>query len=164
MDGFQRDLVDLLPRLRRMARVITRHPADADDLVQTAIERAFQHRAQWSPGTRLDSWMFRIMKNAWIDEMRHRGRTERVFAAEGAVDAVADASIAPIETRLAASEAERALASLPEDQRLAVALVLIEGLSYREAAEALEIPMGTLTSRLVRGRMALVEQLEGMDG
>jgi len=164
LDGFQRDLVDLLPRLRRMARVITRHQADADDLVQTAIERAFQHRAQWNPGTRLDSWMFRIMKNAWIDETRLRSRRERVFAHEGAADAVADASIASMETRLAASEAERALAALPEDQRLAVALVLIEGLSYREAAEALEIPMGTLTSRLVRGRMALVEQLEGMDG
>ena len=147
-----------------MARAITRHAADADDLVQTAIERAFQHRAQWSPGTRLDSWMFRIMKNAWIDETRQRARAGRVFTADGAVEAVADRSVATMETRLAASAAERALAALPEDQRLAVALVLIEGLSYREAAEALEIPMGTLTSRLVRGRMALVEQLEGMDG
>ena len=164
MDGFQRDLVALLPRLRRMARVITRHAADADDLVQTAIERAFQHRAQWSPGTRLDSWMFRIMKNAWIDETRQRTRRGRVMAEDDALDRVADASIPDMETRLTASAAERALAALPEDQRLAVALVLVEGLSYREAAEALEIPMGTLTSRLVRGRMALVEQLDGLDG
>jgi RNA polymerase sigma-70 factor (ECF subfamily) len=164
LDRFQSDLVDLLPRLRRMARVMTRHAADADDLVQTAIERAFLHQAQWTPGTRLDSWMFRIMKNAWIDETRQRKRAGRVFADEGGLDSVADRTIPAIETRLAASAAERALAGLPDEQRMAVALVLIEGLSYREAAETLEIPMGTLTSRLVRGRMALAEQLEGMDG
>ena len=163
MDGFQRDLVDLLPRLRRMARVITGPGADADDLVQTAIERALRSRAQWSPGTRLDSWMFRIMKNAWIDEMRGRTRSGRVFSEEGEVEQIADRSIASMETRLEASAAERALEALPEDQRLAVALVLVEGLSYREAAEALDIPMGTLTSRLVRGRTALVAQLDGMD-
>ena len=163
MDGFQRDLVDLLPRLRRMARVITGPGADADDLVQTAIERGLRSRAQWSPGTRLDSWMFRIMKNAWIDETRSRTRSGRVFSEEGEVEQVADRSIASMETRLEASAAERALEALPEDQRLAVALVLVEGLSYREAAEALDIPMGTLTSRLVRGRTALVAQLDGMD-
>ena len=164
MDGFQRDLVDLLPRLRRMARVITRHAADADDLVQTAIERAFLHRDQWRDGTRLDSWIFRIMKNAWIDEMRGRTRSGRVFTDESEIERIADNTIATMETRLEASAAERALAELPEDQRLAVALVLVEGLSYREAAEVLDIPMGTLTSRLVRGRLALVAQLEGLEG
>ncbi len=164
MDGFQRDLVDLLPRLRRMARVITRHAADADDLVQTAIERAFGHRDQWRPGTRLDSWIFRIMKNAWIDEMRARNRSGRVFTDENEIERVADGAIPAMEIRLEAAAAERALAALPDDQRLAVALVLVEGLSYREAAEALEIPMGTLTSRLVRGRLALVAQLEGLEG
>jgi RNA polymerase sigma-70 factor (ECF subfamily) len=78
-------------------------------------------------------------------------------------EGVADAAFASIETRLAASAAEHALAELPEDQRMAVALVLIEGLSYREAADVLEIPMGTLTSRLVRGRLALQERLEGAE-
>jgi RNA polymerase sigma-70 factor (ECF subfamily) len=163
LDGFQRDLVDLLPRMRRMARVITGPGADADDLVQTAIERALRSRAQWTQGTRLDSWMFRIMKNAWIDEARSRTRSARVFSEEGELEQVADRSIASMETRLEASAAERALEALPEDQRLAVALVLVEGLSYREAAEALDIPMGTLTSRLVRGRTALAAQLDGMD-
>jgi len=163
LDGFQRDLVDLLPRLRRMGRVIARDPADADDLVQTAIERALNHKDQWSPGTRLDSWMFRIMKNAWIDETRRRSRSGGVSADPNDIERVADGAIPSMETRLAASAAERALANLPEDQRLAVALVLVEGLSYQEAAATLDIPMGTLTSRLVRGRMALVAQLEGTE-
>ncbi len=161
MDGFQSQIVALLPRLRRLARVLTRDAADADDLVQMAVERALDRRGQWAPGTRLDSWTFRIMKNAWIDETRSRGRKGRVFAAPEEGERIADGSIAAMETRLAAVEAERALNDLPEDQRLAIALVLIEGLSYKEAAEVLEVPMGTVTSRLVRGRTALMARLGG---
>jgi RNA polymerase sigma factor (sigma-70 family) len=161
LDGFQSQIVELLPRLRRLARVLTRNAADADDLVQIAVERALERRGQWAPGTRLDSWTFRIMKNAWIDETRSRGRKGRVFAAPEEGERVADATIASMETRLQAAEAERALNELPEDQRLAIALVLIEGLSYKEAAEVLEVPMGTVTSRLVRGRTALMARLGG---
>ena len=163
MDAFQTDLVELLPRLRRLARVLARDFADADDLVQLAVERALVRREQWQAGTRLDSWMFRIMKNAWIDETRARARTGKVIQAGVEADQIADAGVASMELRLEASAAERALAALPEDQRLAVALVLIDGLSYREAADVLEVPMGTLTSRLVRGRMALQESLEGAE-
>jgi len=158
LDEFQTEIVVLLPRLRRMARVLARNPADADDLVQVAVERALERRSQWAPGTRLDGWVFRIMKNAWIDETRSRTRKGRVFAPEAEGDRVADDRIASMETRLEASAMERALAALPEEQRLPIALVLIEGLSYKEAAEVLEIPMGTVTSRLVRGRMALMAQ------
>lgn len=160
MDAFQQEIVELLPRLRRLARVIARDFADADDLVQLTVERALVRQDLWQAGTRLDSWMFRIMKNAWIDETRARTRTGRLIDSEAEAELVADAAFAPMEVRLAASAAERALSDLPEDQRTAVALVLIEGLSYREAADVLEIPVGTLTSRLVRGRMALQERLE----
>jgi RNA polymerase sigma factor (sigma-70 family) len=163
LDRFQREMVDLLPRLRRLARVMARDFADADDLVQLCVERALGRRDQWRPGTRLDSWMFRIMKNAWIDETRARARTARVIDQGVEADHIADGRVAAMELRLEANAAERALAELPEDQRLAVALVLIDGLSYREAAEVLEIPMGTLTSRLVRGRMALQARLEGAE-
>ena len=163
MDRFQREVVDLLPRLRRLARVMARDFADADDLVQICVERALERRDQWRAGTRLDSWMFKIMKNAWIDETRARARVRKVVEAGAETEQIADPGIASIEARLQASAAERALAALPDDQRLAIALVLIEGLSYREAAEALEVPIGTLTSRLVRGRMALQESLEGAE-
>ena len=163
MDESQRDVVDLLPRMRRLARVMARDFADADDLVQLAVERALNRRNQWRPGTRLDSWMFRIMKNAWIDEVRARARTGRVMQAGVQAEDVADPGVAPMELRSQAQAAERAVAELPEDQRLAVALVLIDGLSYREAAEVLGVPMGTLTNRLVRGRMALLERLQGVE-
>ena len=156
----QRQIVELLPRLRRLARVLAREPADADDLVQVTVERAIVARAQWRPGTRLDSWMFRIMKNAWIDETRARRRRAAVLAPAEAGEQVGDAGARLVVARLEAGDVERAIARLPEEQRLAVALVLIEGLSYKEAAEVLEVPQGTLTSRLVRGRQALLAELE----
>lgn len=155
MDSFQTEMLALLPRLRRMARVLAWEPADADDLSQLTVERALLRRDQWRPGTRLDSWMFRIMRNAWIDEARARQRRGRVLAPPEAGALAADPSAPSLEARLQASAVERALEALPEDQRVAVALVLIEGLSYQEAADSLEVPMGTLTSRLARGRATL---------
>ena len=161
MKRLEREIVDLLPRLRRLARALARDPADADDLVQVTVERGLARRGQWVPGTRLDSWMFRIMKNAWIDEARARGRHAKVLAPEEAGERVGSDGAAAMEARLAAADVERAMSRLPEDQRLAVALVLVEGLSYKDAADVLEVPQGTLTSRLVRGRAALIADLQG---
>ena len=105
----------------------------------------------------MDSWMYRIMRNAWIDTTRSRGRSAETF-----VEAEAGASVGGdggAEARVALGEVEAAMRALPAEQREAVALVLVEGLAYREAADVLDIPMGTLTSRLVRGRQALMVQL-----
>ena len=157
-DAFREELAALLPRLRRFGRVITRNVADADDLVQVAVEKALTHAGQWRPGSRMDSWMFGIMKNAWIDEVRARRRRERVHAPEEAGATVGDASAA---ARDIALSVEAAMAQLPEEQRMAIALVLVEGLSYKDAAAALEIPIGTLTSRLARGRETLQALLGG---
>jgi len=74
--SFEDELAALLPRLRRFAHALSRNAADADDLTQAAIERALRSRAQWEPGTRLDSWLYRIMRNLWIDTVRSRGRKE----------------------------------------------------------------------------------------
>jgi RNA polymerase sigma-70 factor (ECF subfamily) len=160
-DDVRAQLAELLPRLRRFARVITRNVADADDLVQVAVEKALARAAQWRPGSRLDNWMFGIMKNAWIDEIRSRRRRERVHAPEEAGATVGDASAA---SRDIALSVQAAMARLPEEQRMAIALVLVEGLSYKDAAESLGIPMGTLTSRLARGREALQVLLGGNGG
>lgn len=149
----------MLPRLRRFARALARVPADADDLTQAAIEKALKARQQWAPGTRMDSWMYRIMRNAWIDTARMRTRAAETFVSEEAGENVADGGAEAIEAHVEVGEVERAMALLPDEQREAVALVLIEGLAYREAADVLEIPMGTLTSRLVRGRQALIARL-----
>jgi len=161
LESFHRDLVALLPRLRRFARSLTRDMSDADDLTQVAVEHALARRDQWRPDTNLGAWVFRIMKNAWIDETRSRTRRGRVLAAEEEGQAVADVRTPDLDTRLAVNAVERAMSNLPDDQRIAVSLVLVEGLSYREAAEVLDVPMGTLTSRLVRGRVALMAELGG---
>ena len=151
----------LLPRLRRFARTIARHTADADDLVQITVERALLRLDQWRADTRLESWMFTIMKNAWIDEVRARVRRARVLAPEEAGENVGDCSA---EAQVTAMSVEAAMARLPDDQRIAVGLVLVEGLSYKEAAAVAEIPMGTLTSRLARGREALMRMLSNGGG
>jgi len=153
-------IVTLLPRLRRFARNLTRNPHDADDVVQIAVERALTRLDQWRSGARLDSWMFKIVRNAWIDELRSRGRRGKVFLAAEAGENVGTDSMAR-ETELLSVQS--AMARLPEDQREAVSLVLVEGLPYREAAEVLDVPIGTLTSRLARGREAL-QALLGTEG
>jgi RNA polymerase sigma factor (sigma-70 family) len=142
----------LLPRLRRFARTITFNREDADDLVQIAVERALNRSAQWEAGTRLDSWIFRIMKNAWIDEVRSRIRRDAVFAPEAAGEHVGDDYAEAHQQRMAI---QKAISLLSEDHRIVIGLVLVDGLPYKEAAEVLEVPMGTLTSRLARAREAL---------
>ena len=149
-------ILDVLPRLRRFARTITRNLADADDLVQVAIERALLRYSQWRPESRFESWMFGIMRNAWIDEVRARRRRDRVLVPEDLGENIGDTASQAQQNMLAV---RRAMAALPEEQRLVVALVLVEGLSYKEAAEALDVPIGTVTSRLARGREALQKQL-----
>lgn len=157
IEQVRQHIVALLPRLRRFGRTITHHAADADDLVQISIERALLRYEQWRPDSRFESWMFGIMRNAWIDEVRSRGRHGKVLAPEEAGLNVGDNAS---EAQLRMLSVQTAMATLPDEQRLAVALVLIEGLSYKEAAEALDVPIGTLTSRLARGREALQKQLE----
>ena len=146
------DIAALLPRLRRFARAITYHREDGDDLVQVALERALSRTAQWEQGTRLDAWIFRIMKNAWIDELRSRTRRDQVFAPEEAGEHVGDNFAEAHQLRLAI---EKSMSKLSDDHRIVIGLVLVDGLPYKEAAEVLEIPMGTLTSRLARAREAL---------
>lgn len=155
--AFETELLALLPRLRRFARSLTHDGADADDLCQVTIEKALMARGSWQAGTRLDSWMYRIMRNAWIDTARARSRAAETFVAEEAGLGVGGAGNA--EARVALNEVDAAMHTLPDEQREAVALVLVEGMAYKEAAEILDIPMGTLTSRLVRGRQALMARL-----
>lgn len=156
------EIAALLPRLRRFGRTLARHREDADDLVQIAVERALTRTEQWAPGTRLDSWMFRIMQNAWIDEVRARERRAQTFVPEEQVDAVGVATNdVRFDAQLDALAVRRAVAQLSDDQRAVVGLVLVEGFAYQEAAEVLQIPVGTLTSRLARAREALQKALGG---
>ena len=158
IDQLRAQLPALLPRLRRFARAIARHAADADDVLQIALERALTRADQWNTTLRLESWMFGIVRNAWIDEVRSRSRRNTVFVAEAHGESVGyDA----MECETTMMSVQAAMSQLPEEQRTAVALVLVEGLSYKEAAAVMEIPIGTLTSRLARGREALQSMLGG---
>lgn len=157
--AFENELLALLPRLRRFARGLTHHPADADDLCQAAIERALKSRDQWQEGTRLDSWMYRITRNIWIDNRRAVARRGIHNDIDDGVMQIADDSHRRMEASLELNDVDKAMALLPDEQREAVTLVLVEGYAYKEAAEILEVPIGTLTSRLVRGREALIRQL-----
>jgi RNA polymerase sigma-70 factor (ECF subfamily) len=160
-DPFENALVALLPRLRRFAHGLARSPADADDLTQATIERALRSKDQWQAGTRLDSWAYRIMRNLWVDTARARARRAKVEApAEDAGELGSD----PREGMDAAIDLARMMAAmerLPDEQREIVALILIEGFGYRETAEMLGLPIGTVSSRLVRGRTALLQLVEG---
>lgn len=160
LERVREQLIELLPRLRRFARTLTRHSEDADDVVQLALERALARHQQWDPASRLDSWIFGIIRNAWIDEVRARQRRGPHIE----IDALAETGVPdPTEAEADMMSVQEALAQLPEEQRTAVMLVLVEGLSYKEAAAAMNVPIGTLTSRLARGREALQGLLSSED-
>ncbi|MDB5747317.1 MAG: polymerase subunit sigma-70 [Massilia sp.] len=150
------EIAALLPRMRRFARSLTFHREDADDLVQVAMERALGRSEQYTEGTRLDSWLFRIVRNAWIDEVRSRVRRDALFAPEEEGEHVGHDAAEAQQQRMAV---QKAVSLLSEEHRMVVALVLVDGLPYKEAAEVLEIPIGTLTSRLARARDALQKLL-----
>ena len=154
--AFERDLTTLLPRLRRFAHALSRNAADADDLTQATVERALRSRDQWQPGTRLDSWLYRIMRNLWIDTVRARGRQALREAPAEDGEQVGHDPRSGIEAAIDLRRMMEAMDRLPDEQREVVALILIEGFGYREAAEILDLPIGTVSSRLVRGRTALL--------
>jgi RNA polymerase sigma-70 factor (ECF subfamily) len=153
---FQRDLVDLVPRLRRFAYALSGSTDAGDDLVQAACERALRNAAQFQAGTRMDSWMFRIIQNLWLDDRRRR----RVRGAQIDPDFVtlSDGGLGArqAEDRVTLEQVRATVDRLPDDLRLVLALVAIEGRSYREAADALDIPIGTVMSRLSRARAQLL--------
>ena len=160
-EAFERDLAERLQRLRRFAHALSRNAADADDLTQATVERALRSRHQWEPGTRLDSWLYRIMRNLWIDTVRSRGRREAREAPLDAAQTVGSDPREALEASLGLQRAMDAMGRLPDEQREVVALILIEGYGYREVAEMLGLPIGTVSSRLVRGRTALLGVLSG---
>jgi RNA polymerase sigma-70 factor (ECF subfamily) len=143
--------------LRRFAIGLAGNASDGDDLCQMTLERGLANRASWQTGTRLDSWMYKIMRNLWIDEGRKTTRGLQTFVAEDAGAGVGGDGAQEAAVEL--GNVDRAMQRLPEDQREAVLLVMVEGYAYKEAAQIIGCPVGTLNSRLVRGRDALMAML-----
>jgi len=161
-DQFGDRLIAFLPNLRRFAISLCRSPDLADDLVQLACERAIVHAYTFETGTRFDAWMFRILRNLWIDQLRRdktAGPRDDISTYAGKLQG--DAGTAP-EHRLLLSEVWGAIGNLADDQREVLLLVCVEELSYREAAAVLGIPIGTVMSRLARAR-ANIAAATGID-
>lgn len=157
--SFNDQLVAVLPRLRRFARGLTGSAVEADDLVQAACERALARTHQFQAGTRFDSWMFRIVQTVWIDQIRARD-IRRTESEDAARQVGSDESVRRVEARMALREVQAAIVTLPPEQRAALLLVTVEGLSYKEAAEVAAVPVGTIMSRLARARLALQAKFE----
>lgn len=150
------EMVSLLPRLRRFAYGLTGSLDDGDDLTQAACEKALRSLDRFTPGTRLDSWMYRIAQNLWIDRRRSQQAQREQSLAPADMEALAVADAArEMDRRLDLADVRREVALLSDDQRAVLLLVSVEGCGYRQAAEILEIPIGTVMSRLARARLAL---------
>ena len=146
-----------LPRLRRYARAMLGDRAAADDLVQDTLERAWSRIAQWRPGSDLRAWLFGIMHNLRVDQLR-RGS----LATTSLDDDAADVPLRPTQTdRLEVMDLESALRQLPDEQREVLLLVALEEMSYADIAVLLGIPIGTVMSRLSRGRERLRVVMDG---
>ncbi len=146
----------MIPRLRRFGLTLCRDAAEADDLTGQTLERAWRARDQWSEGTRLDAWLFQIQRNVWIDNRRAQSRRGKVLTDETSGEHVGHDPRPEVEARLELVKVREALQRLPADQREAVSLVLIEGFSYDAAAKITGTSVGTFSSRLTRGRAALL--------
>ena len=160
-EAIKAELVALVPRLRRFAYAISGNRDEGDDVVQAACVKALDRLHQYQPGTRLDSWMFRIVQTTYLDIVRKRSR-RGVHAGEDALDELSDdgRDAGQLEDRLLLAKVKDAIADLPDDQRMVLVLVAIEGLSYKETAAVLSIPVGTVMSRLARARSKLLPQVE----
>ena len=154
--SFEDQLTAALPRLRRFAHALSRDRGDADDLTQMTIERALISRVQWQAGTSIDAWTYRIMRNLWIDTVRSRARKAKVEAPPEEVETTGHDPRDGVEAGIDLQRVMAAMQRLPDEQREVVALILVEGFGYRETAELLDLPIGTVASRLARGRNALL--------
>lgn len=147
-----------IPRLRRFARAMVRDATLADDLVQECLERALSRLHLWRPGSNLRAWLFTILRNLHINGIRRRQTVVDIDGeAQAAIGAASGAQIVRLELR----DLRRALGLLPTEQREVVLLIGLEGISYGEAADILGISIGTVKSRLSRGRRALRLLMEG---
>lgn len=159
----KRQLIANLPQLRRFARTLTRSVSDADDLVQEACLTALNKSHMWDPTKPLDRWMYRIVRNLWISEIRK----QKVRLGQGHVPADEATELVTHEsgeTSMVHSQLRATIDALPSELSTILLLVSVEGYSYSEAADLLEIPVGTVMSRMHRARRVLAKQLEETKG
>jgi RNA polymerase sigma-70 factor, ECF subfamily len=160
-DDIEARIAAVIPRLHRFAWALSGAAADADDITQATLERALVNKPAFAAGAPVEAWVMRVARNLWRDQLRRRkvralGVDPVMLSQVHAVGGGSDG-----ETQVQAGEALRAVQTLPPGQREVAVLVLVEGYTYQEAANALQTPIGTVMSRLARARRALADLLLG---
>jgi RNA polymerase sigma-70 factor (ECF subfamily) len=150
-------LTAMLPRLRRFALTLCRSRELADDLVQSACERALATHAGPAAETPFDAWMFCILRNLWIDNRRRQRKEGLAVDIEEYDDVLESRGTVEVDARVDLDRVRRAIERLPDEQREVLLLVCVEELSYKDAAVAIGAPIGTIMSRLSRARLKLAE-------
>jgi RNA polymerase sigma-70 factor (ECF subfamily) len=159
----RREMVELLPRLRRFARGLAGSADAGDELLQATCERALSNLEKWRPDTRLDSWMYRIARNLYLNELRSRKVRQQHLRLAAEQEPLSHDGARSAEARMELAATGDFLKGLPEEQRSVLLLVCVEGLSYEETSAVLEAPVGTVTSRLSRARQALRDWQSGLE-
>lgn len=152
-------VIEHLPRLRRYASALTRDPERAEDLLQDTLERAYRKWHLWTPGGNLRAWLFSIMHNVYMNQLARESRRPVAMSLDEAMD---EPSAGQNEAKHTTRDLLSALAKLPDEQREVVLLVCLEDMKYEEVAYVLHIPIGTVRSRLARGRERLRRLMEGL--
>lgn len=158
-ESFGQNLIELLPNLRRFALSITRSATKADDLVQITCEKALANQTSYQSGTRLDAWLFRIMRNSWIDQIRRDKTSGTKVDIDDAFDLAGEDGRTITENSLMVKTTQNAISRLPDDKREVLVLICVEELSYQETASLLDVPIGTVMSRLARARKKVADAM-----
>lgn len=156
-------MVEMLPRLRRFAFLLSGDMDRAEDLTQETCVRALANSDQWARGTRLDSWMYRIAQNLWYDRLRANKVRGIVVDIDDALDVVGDDGRKVADSRVLLNQVIKCIGELTSEQQVLITLVCVDNMSYREAADTLGVPIGTVMSRLARARKALHVSMNGGD-
>lgn len=155
-----REMIGLLPRLRRFAYGLSGSLDEAEDLIQSTFERALSHIDQWQMGTRLDSWMYRILHSIRINRLHAENLRARKLDDSDPDEQMGGDSAREMEAKLTLEAVRQFIWKLPEEQRTILLLVVVEGASYKDVSDMLSIPIGTVTSRLARARLAIKDFVE----
>jgi len=161
MSALQSQIIAILPKLRRFAYSLTGNAADGDDLLQNTVERVLKKKHSYDPSKKLDNWIFTIARNIWIDEIRARNRRGISVNIDDQYDLKGSDGVKVSEQKLLTEQVLKAMAKLPENQHQVAYYVLVEGNSYKEAADILNLPIGTIMSTLSRARQSLSATMFG---